>query len=334
VIKVVQYGVGAIGREIVKLLLKRDLEIVGAIDIDKEIIGKDLGEVVGLEEIGVAISDNPQEVLSQQADVVLHSTGSRLKDIYPQIVEVLESGSNLISTCEELAYPYHQHSDLAQRIEERAVKHGVTVLGTGVNPGFIMDLLPLVTTGVCQDVRSIKVKRVVDARKRRRPLQAKIGVGLTLKEFEERVEKACARLLGRGGHVGLIESIAMIGDGMGWRLDEISQDIEPVIADSPMESDFFKVEKGEVIGIRQVGYGIKDGKSIITLTLHMYLGADSHDRIWIEGVPSLNLSIEGGVHGDIATPAVAVNSIPQVLGAEPGLKTMKDLPPPSAKMHR
>lgn len=326
-IKVVQYGVGAIGREIVKLLLKRDFEIVGAIDISKEIVGKDLGEVVGLEEIGVAISDNSQEVLSQQADVVLHSTGSCLKDVYSQIIEVVESGANLISTCEELAYPYHQHSDLAQRIEERAVKCGVTVLGTGINPGFIMDLLPLVTTGVCQDVRGIKVERVVDALKRRRPLQAKIGVGLTPKEFEEQVKKG-------GGHVGLIESIAMIGDGMGWRLDEISQDIEPVIAGSPMESDFFKVEKGEVIGIRQVGYGIEDGKSIITLTLHMYLGADSHDRIWIEGVPSLNLSIEGGVHGDIATPAVAVNSIPQVLGAEPGLKTMKDLPPPSAKMYR
>jgi 4-hydroxy-tetrahydrodipicolinate reductase len=241
--------------------------------------------------------------------------------VYPQVAEVVESGANLISTCEELAYPFYHHPELAKKIDDLAKKYDVTVLGCGVNPGFIMDLLPLVTSGVCQDIKKVEVERVVNATLRRYPLQKKIGIGLSLKKFEEKVAKG-------GGHVGLVESIAMIGDGLGWKLNEIRQSIEPVIAEFPMESDFFQVDKGEVIGINQVGRGIKEGKDLIILKLSMYLGADSRDLIKIDGIPSIKLLIEKGVHGDIATPAVAVNSIPQVISSEAGLKTMKDLPPP------
>ncbi|HIC96171.1 TPA: dihydrodipicolinate reductase [Candidatus Bipolaricaulota bacterium] len=321
-IRVIQYGVGAIGREMVKLLLDRGFELIGAIDIDKEIVGKDLGEVVGRGRLGITVTADPREALSRGAEVVLHSTSSRLEAVYPQIVKVLEAGSNLISTCEELAYPYHRHPGLARRIDKLAVKHGVRVLGTGVNPGFIMDLLPLVLTGVCREVRRLEITRSVDAGSRRRPLQEKIGVGLTPEEFQERVARG-------GGHVGLVESIAMIGAGLSWELEEIEETIEPVIADSPEESEFFKVGRGEVLGLRQHGYGIRDGERAITLNLEMFLSAEDYDRIRIEGSPTVELLIEGGVHGDIATSAVAVNSIPRVLSAPPGLRTMWELPPPT-----
>lgn len=323
-IKVIQYGVGAIGREIVNLLLDRGFRLVGAIDINEDLAGKDLGELVGRGRLGITVTADPHEALSKRADIVLHSTGSRLADVYPQLVRVLESGSNLISTCEELAYPYPRYPELAHRINGLAVKHGVTVLGTGVNPGFVMDLLPLVMTGVCWEVRKLKITRSVNASKRRRPLQEKIGVGLMPEEFQEKVARG-------GGHVGLSESIAMIGDGLGWKLDKIEQEIEPVIADYPTESAFFKVRKGEVLGLRQYGYGIRGRERVITLTLEMFLGAKDYDRIRIEGYPPIELLIEGGIHGDVATAAVVVNSIPLVLDAAPGLKTMKDLLPPIVK---
>jgi 4-hydroxy-tetrahydrodipicolinate reductase len=198
------------------------------------------------------------------------------------------------------------------------------VLGTGVNPGFTMDALPITLTAVCERVDRIHVDRVQDARKRRLPFQQKIGAGLTPAEFQARVDAGTVR------HVGLTESIAMIADAMGWKLDKITDDIQPKIADAAVSSQFLTVEKGKVCGIIQDGVGYRKGDKVITLHMEAYLGApESFDAVRIDGSPSIHSKIDGGVHGDVATASITANSIPAVLTAPPGLHTMRSMRLPS-----
>jgi len=327
-IKVVQYGVGPVGSEIVKLLSgKQGVEIVGAIDIDKEKVGKDLGDLVGASKpLGVCVSSDADEVLAKaKAEVVLHSTASYLNAVSPQILKCVKARSNVISTCEELAYPFETNEKIALQLDRFAKRYGVTILGTGVNPGFIMDTLPIALTGACQSVTRVNVTRIVDASKRRLQLQRKIGAGLSPEEFRRLVQERKVR------HVGLEESIRMIASGLGWKLDRVEETVEPVIAEVDVESLYLKVEKGRVAGVRQFGRGVVRGREAITLDLQMYVGAkEPRDSVVIEGVPPIDMTIRGGLHGDLATAAIVVNSIPKVLKAEPGLLTMKDLPVLSA----
>jgi len=319
-LRLVLYGVGAIGSRIAEFLLeKKGVEIVGAIDVAKEKVGRDLGDVLTLgRRLGVTVSDNPDDVLSKvKADVVVHSTTSFLKQAYPQIAKVLEHGVNVVSTCEELSYPYLTEPELAKKLDELAKNHGVTVLGTGINPGFIMDTLIIALTGVCQKVETIKVSRVINAAKRRASFQKKIGVGLTVDEFKEKMERKVIT-----GHIGLEQSISMIASALGWKLDKIE-----------VETKAIEMKLGQVAGLRQLARGMRKGREAITLDLQAYVGAEEeYDSITIEGVPSIHGKISPGVHGDLATVAIVVNSIPKVINAEPGLVTMKDLPVPSAAL--
>jgi len=329
-VRVVLYGVGAVGQHLAKLLLEKEgVEIVGAIDIAEEKVGKDLGEILGLgKQLGVAVSNNPDLVFSKvRADVVVHSTVSFLKDAYPQIVKAVEHGANVVSTCEELSYPYIVNRKLCKELDNLAKEHGVTVLGTGINPGYLMDTLPITLTGACQEVKSIHVTRQMNAATRRVPFQRKIGAGLTVEEFREQIDKRAIT-----GHVGLKQSIAMMASALGWELDRIKVDpVEPVIAKNPVESEAIKVKPGQAAGLKQRAQGIMGGKAVITLDFRAYIGAEEeYDSIIIEGVPNIGEKISPCVHGDIGTAAVTVNSIPKVINAAPGLVTMKDLPIPSA----
>lgn len=256
-----------------------------------------------------------------QADVVLHSTGSYLPQVRPQLVEIIEAGLNIVSTCEELAYPQAQHPALAEELDKLARKHGVTVLGTGVNPGFAQDTIAIVATGVCQDVKHIAVTRTVEAGERRLPLQKKVGAGLTVAEFEEKAGKRQIR------HVGLEESLTMVAHALGWQLDRVEETIEPVIAEKPVKSQFIEVKAGQVSGVHQVARGFKGGQELIVLQLYMHIGPeDPGDSVVIKGTPDIELTVKG-IHGDLSTAAMAVNAVPKVVSAPPGLVTMKDLPP-------
>ena len=254
-IRVIHYGLGPIGLATAKLVLtKPDMEIVGAVDIAKEMVGKDLGEVLGQSgPLGVRITDNPERLFAKvQADVVIHTTGSRLKKIFGQIEEILRGGKNIVTSAEEILFPVPENAELARKIDQLAREKGVTVLGTGVNPGFVMDALPLAMTGVCQEVREVHVERVVDASTRRHPLQRKIGAGMTPELFREKVaEKAM-------GHVGLRESLYLIADRLHFVLDDIRETVEPVIAEKPLKTDYFELKPGDVAGIRNV-----DRKSVV-----------------------------------------------------------------------
>ena len=320
--KVVQFGCGPIGCSVVRLAAqKSNFEIVGAIDLVNT--GKDVGEVAGVDrKLGVAISDDADAVLKNtKPDAVFHTTGSNLENVFPQLEKIMGYGANIVSTCEELSYPYRKQPALAAKIDKVAKDNKVTVLGTGVNPGFLMDAWPLFMTGVCQNVTQVKVVRIQDASPRRIPFQKKIGAGRTVEEFNKLVDEGTLR------HVGLPESIALIAGGLGWELDDITETIEPVILDTEASSNFVTVKPGQAAGVKQIGYGLKGGEKVITLEFQAFIGArESYDAVYITGTPNMEVVIKGGTHGDIATASMAVNSVPRVIDAPPGLVTMKDLP--------
>ena len=322
-VRVALYGVGGIGSRLAKALLQRDwAEIVAAIDMAEDKVGKDIGELIEGEEIGVTVSKNAQEVLSQtRPDVVLHATLSHLELVYPQLEEIARSGADIISTCEELVYPYYRHPELASRIDGMAKERGVRVLGTGVNPGFVMDTLALVLTSPSHSIRSVEVWRILDASTRRFSFQRKIGIGMKPDEFKTQIAKGKI-----SGHVGLTESIAMIADALGWPLDNISESwLKPAIAEEKVSTQFFTANSGDVVGVDQRVVGTRENTEVIALNFQAYAGAPERDEISIEGTPNLKVVIKG-MHGDLATIGVVINSIRRVREADPGLLTMKDLP--------
>lgn len=325
-IRVIHYGLGPIGAETARLVLKKPhMEIVGAVDISKDMVGKDLGNILELErELGIVVTDNGRQLLSGvKADVVIHTTGSRIKNIFSQLIEIVDTGINVVSSAEELLFPLSENAQLAKELDLKAIENGVTVLGTGVNPGFVMDSLPLFMTAVCQDVKKIHVERVVDASTRRHPLQKKIGAGMTPVVFRAKIDEKSL------GHVGLLESFYFIADRLSLSIEEVKETVDPVMAESPVKTDYFDLKTGDIVGIKHIVEGIKDGEKIITLDLRMYIGADDpHDSVSIVGTPNLNLRIEGGVAGDQATAAILVNSIPAVIEAVPGLSNVQALPSP------
>jgi len=325
-IKIVQYGIGPIGTLLAQCASKkRGLQFVGAVDIDPAKVGKDFGEVIGAEKLGFTVTNDAKKLLAKtKPDIVLHSTGSYLKAVKPQFLDLMKSRVDIVSTCEELSYPFLKNPAIAKELDSAARRNKVTLLGTGVNPGFVMDTLVLTATGVCQDVKRVKASRIQDASTRRLPFQKKIGAGLTLDEFKSKVADGTIK------HVGFQESIAMIASGLGWKLDKIDETVEPKVAEEPVSSQFLKVEAGQVAGVNQTARGFVSGEPLIELNLQAYLGCrDPKEWIIIDGEPRIDLTIKGGVHGDIATAAVIVNCIPRVLNSEPGLVTMKDLPVPS-----
>ena len=323
-IRVLQYGVGPIGASIVRLMRqKAALEIVGAIDKDPAKAGRDLGEVAGASDApwGVNIAADSAKLLARPVDVVIHSTSSYLPDVMDQLLECLGAGCCVVSTCEELAYPYRKHPDLSAQLDAAAKEEGVAVVGTGVNPGFVMDKLVLTLSAVSQRVEWAKAVRVVDASKRRLPLQRKIGAGMTPEEFRAQVSAGVIK------HHGLPESVAMVADGLGFELDDISETIEPVIAEETVKTEFLEVARGQVAGVHQIARGMEGGKEKIYMELKMFVGAkDPADSIKLKGDPNLALTIPGGTHGDVATAAVVVNAIPSILAAQSGLRTARDLP--------
>jgi 4-hydroxy-tetrahydrodipicolinate reductase len=278
--------------------------------------------------LGILIEKKPDDLLSSvEADAVVLTTTSHLESVAPQITQCMEAGLNVISTCEELSFPWKRHPELTQKLDNLAKDHGVTVVGTGINPGFLMDMLPLVLTAPCLNVKLVKVTRMMNSAKRRVPFQAKVGTGMTQDEFREKIENKIIT-----GHVGLLESINMIAAGLGWELDDaVELPPEPVIGEKEIKTALGEVKPGDVIGLTSVAFGKKDGEEVIALKFCANAAVEEeYDEIIIEGEPNLRQRIIGGVHGDIGTVAVTINSIPRTIEAPPGVIVMKDLPSPNA----
>jgi len=321
------YGLGPIGAAVARQIASRKgFQIVGAVDIDRAKIGLDLSEVVGLDKkMRIRITNDASGAIkSGKPDVAVLCTSSSLKSVMPQIEAILKKKVAIVSTTEELSYPVGKNRALARKIDLMAKRAKVAVVGTGINPGFAMDALPITLTGICERVDSIRVDRIQDARSRRLPFQQKIGSGLNTEQFAQKVKDGSVR------HVGLTESVTMIADAMGWKLDKVTDEIHPKIADQAVESELIAVDPGYVCGIIQDGIGYSKGKPVITLHMEAYLGApESYDAVTIEGSPRVTSKVLGGLHGDVATASITVNSIPKILRVSPGLRTMADMPIPS-----
>lgn len=337
-LQVIQVGLGPIGLGVAARMAARpDIELVAAVDPDPQKVGRPLSEIlkdnpgtkgIAPHEVGeIQVSPNLAAALAtleRRPDVAVHTTSSFLSTVTSQLVELADAGLNVVSTSEELSYPWWHHPEEARQIDQAAVRAGVTIHGTGVNPGFVMDLLPVCLTGVTETVERVEVHRVVDAGTRRGPLQLKVGAGISPSEFEER------KATGRFGHIGLVESVALIGAGLGWRLTRIETELAPKVAESETRTQTALIQPGRVLGINQVAVGFDaGGTERIHLHLEMYVGApEPKDEIRVLGSPNLRFSAPTGVPGDNATVAAVVNALARVRGAAPGLKSVLDLPIP------
>lgn len=329
-VKVIHWGLGAMGGGMAKLLdTKIGVESVAAIDADPNKQGKTMADLLGVKSPAV-IGNDPAEALKKDADVVLIATGSFTSEVYPQLVQAIEAKKNVICIAEEMAFPRQQEPELAEKIHKLALENNVTVLGTGINPGFVLDLLIVAMTGVCYNITEIKASRINDLSPFGPTVMKTQGVGTTPEEFKAGVEAGTIV-----GHVGFPESMAMIASALGWKLDEIRQTKEPIIAQKYRETPHVKVQPGMVAGCRHIAYGIKDGKTLITLIHPQQVrpeneGVETGDYIEIHGEPNINLAIQPEIPGGIGTIALAVNSIPNVINSKPGLVNMTQLPVPPA----
>jgi len=323
-IRIAQIGIGPLGREMTRAIHARpNMEVVAAVDVDPRLQGQDLGELCSLSPLGISVASSAENALrSSHADVVMLTTMSSLYAILPQIEEILKHGLPVVTTCEELTYPWITAPEQAARLDAKAREKGVAVLATGVNPGFMMDTLPICLSAVVRRVDAIKVSRIQDAAHRRLPFQRKIGAGLDLGEFEDKRKSGTLR------HVGLTESMHMIGSRFGWKLDHVEEVITPVTAERSITTQNMTIKAGMAAGVQQVGRAFVGSEEKITLVFRASVGEPHpEDTVEILGEPHIVSRVAGGVHGDIATCAIALNAIPVLLKAEPGLRTMIDLPP-------
>jgi len=326
-IKIAQFGLGPIGIETLKLAATKPwAEIIGGIDIDPEKVGKPLTEITGDPALRGAKVYRTLEDLCARAtpDIIFHTAVSKIKTAFPQIEPMVRQGISVVSSCEELLFPQLREPEIAVKLDKACKDGNARVLGTGVNPGFVMDVVPVCLSGVCREVKAVHVQRVVNASTRRGPLQKKIGSGLTPAEFERLFNE------GNAGHAGLKESAALIAHCLGWKLTELTETGKAMVANHDIRTRFVEVKKGQCCGLHQTAVGKVDGEVRVTLDLKMYLDAQNpHDACQIDGEPPLNLMLNGGVAGDIATIASLVNAAPRVLRASPGLLLMTDIGVPS-----
>ncbi|MDI6860749.1 MAG: 2,4-diaminopentanoate dehydrogenase [Caldisericia bacterium] len=327
--RVAVYGTGAMGSGIISLILeKKNLELVGVVSKRKERKGIDIGEIIGKGTLGIKISIDPLEVIKNGVDIFIHATCSRVKDAYPEIVPILKNRVNVITIAEEMAYPWRASKELAESLDKLAKEGGVTLLGTGVNPGFVLDTLIIALTGVMKKINKIYAKRVNDLSPYGPSVMKTQGVGTTIEEFNEGLKKG--EIV---GHFGFPESISMICDALNWKLEKIEEYREPIISNVYRKTQYIEVKPGMVAGCKHVAKGFVDGEEKIILEhpqqiLPQLEGVETGDYIFIEGEPPINFVNKPEIQGGVATISIAVNMIPIVYAARPGLLTMKDLPIP------
>ena len=337
-VKVLIWGFGAMGSGIAEVLLrKRGVEIVGVCDLHPDRAGRSLFELLGVARDGrpdVVVQGDIHQVLRRgAADVVLLATDSYTRKAFDKIKLIVELGINVISTAEEMAYPKAREPELAAELDRLAKANGVSVLGTGINPGLIMDLLVILMTGACTDVESIRAERVNSLSPFGPAVMEEQGVGISLAEFER--QSAAGHL---AGHVGFNESVNMICDAIGWKLDKpVEQSMAPIVSKVPRRTRYAEVEPGHVAGCTMLGFGTVAGKLAVEMVHPQQIepqleGTDTGDYVVIKGTPNINLCNKPEVPGGIGTIAMCINMIPQVINARPGLHTMIDLPVPRAIM--
>ncbi len=334
-VKVIIWGLGAMGSGMAKMLLnKKGVDIVGAIDIGNK-LGKSMYEIIGVErgDRAEVIVGTPEEVIKEKsADVCLCVTDSFTAKAFDKYKFVMEKGINVVTSAEEMAYPQAQEPELAKKLDEIAKANGVSILGTGINPGLIMDFLVVIMSGCCESVDHIISRRINSLSPFGPTVMEEQGIGFTVDEFNRRVEEGTM-----AGHVGFHESISMIADAIGWKVDNITTSMEPIITDVDRKSPYGFAAAGNIAGVAMKGNGYVNGELKIEMDHPQQIepeqvGVQTGDYVIIKGNPNINMINSPEVPGGIGTIAMCVNMIPQVINAKPGLKTMIDLPVPRAIM--
>jgi 4-hydroxy-tetrahydrodipicolinate reductase len=315
-------GLGVIGQHIARAAHQSsELELIGAVDSSPQLVGRPLSAVADVP-LGAKVVPTLEEAVGRhKGTVLLHATGSKLDKVADQLLAAFKLGVGVVSTCEELAFPYLKYPELADKLDKAAARSGVSLVGTGVNPGFVLDRLVATVGQVCGPVRRVHATRVVDARTRREALQRKVGAGMTEEEFMGLADRD------QIGHVGLVESCALAALGLSLDCDDFEEQLTPVLAEEEISGGAFVVKKGRVAGIHQTAVGLQEGQERVRLELTIAMGADSPgDGVVVEGDVRVELSIRGGIQGDAATANLVVNAAPRVAAAEPGLLTVLELP--------
>ena len=334
-LKVAVLGTGQMGSGIARLLMrKQGIELVGVYGRRADRAGVDVGEAIGLDDrMGFTLTaDLPGMLASAKPDVVIQATCSKVEQAADEIKAAVRGGANVISIAEEMSFPSHEAPGLSEEIQTLAIENKVTVVGTGINPGFVLDLLVITLTGVCYSVESITAKRVNDLSPYGPSVLQTQGVGITPEAFKNGVADGSVV-----GHFGFPESISMIASALGWKIDKIEQTRDPIISKVHRETPFVKIEPGLTAGCTHTAKGYVDGKPALHLIhpqqVHPHLeDVPTGDYIQINGEPDVTFSSGPEIPGGIGTIALAVNMIPQVITSLPGLKSMADLPAPAAIM--
>lgn len=334
-VKVVTWGLGSMGSGIAKMILgKKGFTIVGAIDMDPNKVGKKLCNILDLEENEdncCIVMDKPEQVIKKGfADVCMIATASFTKMVFPLIKMAAEAGMNVVTTAEEMSYPKVLDPELSEKMDEIAKANNISILGTGVNPGFIMDLIVIALTGVCDKVDNINVSRINDLACFGKAVMVEQGIGLKKEEFIEGVKNDTV-----AGHVGFLQSFGMFEEAFNVKFNDIRQEKEPILTNVPRSTEIVSVKSGDVAGCRQLGYASLGDKIFIKMEHPQQIrpeieNVDTGDYITINGDPKIDLQIKPEIPGGIATIAICVNMIPLVMNSTPGLKTMLDLPVPRA----
>ena len=323
-LKVAVVGLGSVGQAVTRLLLQTPtVKVVGVADPAPASAGKDLGLALGLpRRLRIKVNGDPERFIKTlSADAAVVCTSSLLKEVKPQVLGLVARRVQVLTTCEELAFPVARRASAFREIDRAAKRKKVSVLGAGLNPGFAMDALALMLTAPCTGVRRVSVTRVQDAGTRSVPLQRRVGAGLSLAQFRRAVTEKTVR------HVGLVESAHMIASALGWKLDKVEEALEPAVAPRDLDTEYLRIAAGTAAGIRQSVRGYRQGELAVNLDLQVYVGAEApRDHILVDADPPVDATISGGIAGDVATAAVLVSTLPRLLGADPGLITVKDLP--------
>lgn len=333
-VKVMLWGFGAMGSGMAKMLLnKKGVEIVGVCNRSKG--GKSIFDIMNIERgdhPDVLINSDIEEVMNTNPDIALVATDSYTEKTFSKLKLLLENKINVISTAEEMAYPSAQNPELAEKLDAIAKENNVSVLGTGINPGLIMDLLVVCLTGAMTDVEHIEAERVNSLSPFGAVVMEEQGVGIKVDEFEKGVKEGTL-----AGHVGFKESIHMIGDAIGWPVEKFEQQMKPIVTSVDRKAPHGFAKAGDVAGVNMTGQGYVDGEVKIDMKHPQQIepemeGTNTGDYIRIKGTPEINMAINPEVEGGLGTIAMCVNMIPHVINAHSGLKTMLDLPVPRAIM--
>lgn len=335
-VKVALWGFGAMGSGVARVLLQKEgVEITGVCDIHPQRVGRSIFDVLGIdqgERKDVIIEDSIDKATLIKPALCILATDSFTKKAFPKICQLIEKGINVISTAEQMSYPRAQEPELADKMDRLAKEHGVTVLGTGINPGLMMDLLAICLSGCMTDVEHVTCKRVNSLSPFGPAVMEEQGVGLTVDRFN----KGCADGT-LAGHVGFAESVGMISEALGWNLTAFEQQMKPIVTTVDRKAPYGYAKAGDVAGVNMTGQGWVDGQLKIDMIHPQQIepemeGTHTGDYITLLGTPTVNMQIKPEVDGGIGTIAMCVNMIPHVINATAGLKTMLDLPVPRAIM--